>query len=207
MVFVGTCVGVVAGQGLKPIALLDPDLSRGKSTMLALSERASVQGFDTTELTLRDMSDLLWAANGINRPQSGKRTAPSAQNSQEVDIYVCLRQGVYLYNAKENSLMPVVEGDYRDWAAGTQKWVAKAPLICLLVADVSKFRSGDDMLRQTWGAIDVGIVSQNISLFCSAVGIGTRPRAFMEVDKLSALLKLDANKRLLLNHPVGYLVK
>ncbi|MFT3739025.1 MAG: SagB/ThcOx family dehydrogenase [Breznakibacter sp.] len=192
------------GQALKPIELLRPDLSRGKNAMMAFSERASVQNFDTTMLSLRDMSDLLWAANGINRPQSGKRTAPSAMNTQEVAVYMCTSHGIYLYDAQAHVLNPVAEGDYRNLVAGMQTWAANAPLICLLVADTSKFPRGDETLRNTWAAIDVGIVSQNISLFCASVGIGTRPRASMDTEKLTSVLKLGEHSKVLLNHPVGY---
>lgn len=189
------------------IKLLPPDLKRGKGTMQALMERSSVQALDTVELSLRDLSDLMWAANGINRPANGKRTAPSAQNSQEVDVYTCTAKGIYRYDAAVHVLAQVATGDYRALAASRQAWVAKAPVIVLLVADISKFKGGEEAQRLNWGAMDVGIVSQNISVYCSAVGLGTRPRAFMEVDKLSAILKLQPSQKLMLNHPVGYKVK
>jgi len=129
---------------------------------------------------MRDLSDLLWAANGINRPDEGKRTAPSAMNAQDVDVCVFMKQGVYLYEHRDYTLIGIVEGDHRKLIAGRQEIVAEAPVSLLLVSDISRFRAGSDELKRTWAAIDVGIVSQNISLFCASAGLATRPRASMD---------------------------
>lgn len=217
------------GQELKPIKLNPPDKKRGLPLMEALAVRASVVDWSEKELSLQDLSDLLWAANGINRPESGKRTASSAQNAQDVDIYVFMKEGVYLYEAKEHSLMPIIAGDYRAELffvrpaakAPEAKPETKAtpppsvsptpkpepslpPVILLLVSDISRFRSGSQELRLEWAAIDTGIVSQNISLFCAATGLGTRPRASMDRQKIREILKLKETQLPLLNHPVGY---
>lgn len=219
-------------QELEPIKLNPPDLKRGLPFMEALSVKASVTEWSEKELSIQDLSDLLWAANGINRPESGKRTASSAQNAQDVDIYVFRKDGIYLYGAKEHVLIPVVAGDYRSEvfmrrppqkapgvpeAKPEQKVEAKpmplppgkpqeiaAPLVLLLVSDISRFRAGTQELKLEWAAIDTGIVSQNISLFCAATGLGTRPRASMDREKIRTLLKLSETQFPLLNHPVSY---
>jgi SagB-type dehydrogenase family enzyme len=191
-------------QGTKTIVLNPPDTTRGLPVMKALSLRASAKEFDTTRINLRDLSDLLWAANGVNRPESGKRTAPSALNAQDIDVYVFMKSGIYLYNAKKHLLEFIVDNDYRNLIADKQVNVAKAPLICLLVSDISRFASGKDSLKLVWAAEDAGIVSQNISLFCAAVGLATRPRAFMNHQKLLEILKLKDSQHLMLNNPVSY---
>ncbi len=186
------------------IVLNPPDMTRGFPVMKAFSFRSSVNEFDTAELTLRDLSDLLWAANGINRPESGKRTAPSAQNAQDIDVYVFMRSGIYLYDAKKHQLDLINNRDYRDLLAGKQTFVAKAPVIFLLVSDISKFRHGEDSLKVIFGAEDAGIVSQNISIFCASANLATRPRGSMDRQRLREVLDLKQSQQLMLNHPVSY---
>jgi SagB-type dehydrogenase family enzyme len=187
----------------KTIVLNPPDITRGLPVMKALSLRASATDFDTTGIKMQDLSDLLWASNGINRPDVGKRTAPSAINAQDIDVYVSMESGIYLYDAKKHVLDLMINGDYRKLIAGRQENVAKAPVICLLVSDISKFKFGGDSLKLVWAAEDAGIVSQNISLFCASVGLATRPRATMDLIKLHELLKLNKSQYLMLNNPVS----
>ena len=198
LILAGFGVGIQA-QELKTIQLDKPDTGRGLSIMKALEKRQSVRGFADKKLSQRDLSDLLWAANGINRPESGKRTAPSAMNRQEIDVYVCLPEGAYLYDAKAHALVPVVKEDLRPAVAGAQKAVAQAPVSIVLVGDLAAFK-GEVLMP----AMDAGIVSQNISLFCSGVGLQTVPRATMDQEKLKSALKLKDSQRPLMNHPVGY---
>jgi SagB-type dehydrogenase family enzyme len=192
-------------QVSEKIRLIPPDKDRGLPVMTALSLRASVTAWDTTSLKLQDLSDLLWAANGVNRTDIGKRTAPSAMNAQDIDIYVFMKTAVYLYNAMDHALEKTVDGDHRPLVADRQEDVANAPVICLLVSDISRFRAGEENQRLTWGAIDAGTVSQNISLFCAATGIGTRPRATMDEKKIREILKLKDSQHLMLNNPVSYM--
>lgn len=194
----------MAAQESKTILLNPPDLSRGLPVMTALSLRASATGFDTTSLNLQDMSDLLWAANGINRPESGKRTAPSARNYQDIDVYVVMKSGAYIYNHNKHCLDFIAGGDHRVLVAGSQEHFAVAPLFCVLVSDFSRFTREEDSLKMVWSAFDAGIVSQNISLFCASVGLDTRVRAWMDKEKLRETLKLKDSQHLMLNNPVGY---
>ncbi|WP_106830662.1 nitroreductase family protein [Parabacteroides pacaensis] len=171
--------------GMEPIKLNQPDKKRGTAVMEALAKRQSTKECSDKMLSLQDLSDLLWAANGINRPESGKRTAPSAMNRQDVKVYVCTAEGSYLYNHKTHTLEPVSSGDVRP---------AKAPVCLVLVTDAN----------ETWSAIDAGIVSQNISLFCAGTGIATYPRATMNREELTKALKLTGTQTLMLCHPTGY---
>ena len=194
-------------QEIKSIALNPPDINSGLTVMQAFSKRSSATAFTSEKLKLQDLSDLLWAANGINRKDSKKRTAPSAMNSQDIDIYVFLEEGVYLYNASANSLDPVVSGDQRTLAAGRQNEVAKAAVILVMVSDISRFQNGDDKMKLSMAAMDAGIVSQNISVFCAGTGLLTRPRATMDQPKLKETLKLKDTQYPLLNNPVSYPAK
>lgn len=193
----------VSAQDLSTIQLNTPSADRGKSIMMSLRERHSDRVFDTKELSLQDLSDLLWAANGVNRPGEKKRTAPSAMNKQEIDLYVFTKDGVYKYDAFQNTLQPVASGDHRNLIAGAQDFVLSAPVSLLMVADLSKFGGADEHSR-TVGAADAGIVSQNINLFCAGVGLSTVPRASMDQKGLKELLKLNDTQVPMLNNPVGY---
>lgn len=189
----------VEAQEKKSIKLNVPDVKRGLSVMAAFKNRQSVREFADKALSLQDLSDLLWAAVGVNRPESGKRTAPSALNKQEIDVYVCMPDGAYLYDAKEHVLNLIAKGDYRKLVAASQEWAKTAPLAVVIVADMNKF-NGESLMP----AVDAGIVSQNISLFCAGTGLVTVPRGTMDANQLEKILKLREGQRVILNHPVGY---
>lgn len=191
------CCTFVSGayaQELKPIQLSAPDMNRGTTIMKAFQQRKSERVYAKKDLSVADLSDLLWAANGINRPESGKRTAPSSMNIQDIEIYVCLADGAYLYNPKKQELTPVAKGDFRRAVGGQQDFVEKAPVSLVLVSS----KGG------VTGAYDAGIVSQNISIFCAGAGLATVPRVSMDQNKLKTALKLTNGQHLMMNHPVGY---
>jgi len=201
------CAGIANAQtnALKPVPLKKPDMTRSATLMEALSKRMSTREFGAKKLSDQDLSDLLWAGNGVNRPATGHRTAPSARNVQDIDIYVITAEGAYLYDAKKNELTPVAAGDHRSVIAPQQAFVASAPVNLLLVSDYGRFPGGaNDAGTATMAALDAGIVSQNISLFCSAAGLVTVPRAMIDAEKIGAALKLKGTQKILLNHPVGY---
>lgn len=192
-------------QELKTIRLNAPDKTRGTAVMQALSDRHSVREYAETPLSLQDLSDLLWAANGISRPD-GKRTAPSALNRQDIDIYVVTKEGAYLYDAKADCLRPVAKGDHRAAVAGGQDFVQTAPVSLVLVSDLSRFGDTSERTR-LMAAVDAGIVSQNINLFCAATGLATVPRATMDQAALKRILKLTDSQLPLMNNPVGHVKK
>ncbi|MDR1273211.1 MAG: SagB/ThcOx family dehydrogenase [Odoribacteraceae bacterium] len=190
-------------QELKEIKLNAPDKSRGSSVMQALDVRASAREMEETALSLQDLSDLLWAAYGTNRPD-GRRTAPTAKNAQDIDLYVCLPAGAYLYDARNNLLKPIASGDLRPALASGQAFINKVPVVLLIVSDYSRFRLNDDEKARLWAAMDGGIVSQNINIFCAAVGLSTVPRAYMDQEQIKKALKLTDTQMPVLNNPVGY---
>ncbi len=202
---------------LKTIKLNEPNKTRGVPVMQAFALRASVREWSDKDLNLQDLSDLLWAANGINRPD-GKRTAPSAMNAQDIDIYVFMKDGAYLYDPAGHLLKPIVTGDHRlevtmrPGGPGAKPMAqpgpggpgTPAPVQLFLVSDISRFQRGETAGKLEIAALDAGIVSQNIALFCSGTGLATRPRASMDKAKLKELLKLTDTQYPFLNMPVGY---
>ena len=195
-------------QGLRAIQLRSPDMNRRGTMMEALANRQAIREWNNRMLTDQDLSDLLWAAFGINRPTEGMRTAPSGGNSQDIDIYVVMAQGVYIYNAQRHSLEPVAAGDYRARIIPRQDNVATAPVNLVLVSDTSRFPQvgASDEVRTFMSATHAGLVAQNIGLFCASAGLATvitgafihTPAEFREV------LKLTPQQRIMLNMPVGY---
>lgn len=171
--------------------------------METLLVKASVKEWSDKELSLQDLSDLLWAANGVNRPEENKYTASSAQNTHDVDLFVFKKEGVFVYDTEKHALNPVLEGDYRTDIFNKPS-PTDPPIQLVLISDTSRFRSGTPQERHDWGAIDTGIVSQNISLFCAATGLKTRPRVSMDAEKIKILLDLQDSQIVFLNHPVGY---
>ena len=189
------------------IPLDKPDTTRGLPVMQALAVRSSPHEWTDKVLSQQDLSDLLWAANGINRPNSGKRTAPSALNAQDIEVYVFTKEGVYHYDAKAQALATVTTGDHRKDIViqhDPTKAVTIAPVELLLVSDGNKFPFGTPQQRKEWGLIDAGIVSQNISIFCAGTGLSTRPRASVDAVKAAKILGLKEGENVVLEHPVGW---
>ena len=187
------------------IKLMEPDKTLDVSLMQALSDRASQREFADKQLSLEDLSSLLWAANGVNR-EDGKRTAPSAVNAQDIDIYVCMANGAYLYDAKESRLSRITTEDLRPAVCGKQQM--EAPVFLVMVADISRYPEGLASQRQlveSFAAMDAGYVSQNICLYCSAAKLATVPRASMDKEALAKSLNLKDTQIPLLNNPVGYM--
>ena len=193
-----------SAQQIEPIKLNTPDKTRGSVVMKALADRRSDRNFSEKKLSLQDLSDLLWAACGINRSEKGMITAPSAMNRQDIDVYVIMEEGAYLYNPKAHELQPVAAGDFRPLVAGGQDFVNKAPVSLLMVSELSRLGNANNEGTRLMGAMDGGIVSQNISIFCAGIGLATVPRASMDKDGLTKALKLSPTQMLVLNHPVGY---
>ena len=190
-------------QSLQDMKLNEPNKSRGSSVMKALSDRISFREYDTKELSLQDLSDLLWAANGVNRTD-GKRTAPSAMNRQEIDVYVINKDGAYFYDAANHVLKAVAAGDFRKEVAASQDFAATAPVCVVLVANLEKLGDPASENTRITAGLDAGIVNQNINIFCASVGLATVPRGTMNKDALKKTLKLSDTQYIMLNNPVGH---
>ena len=192
-----------SAQDLKPIQLPAPQKEIGKPLMQALSMRQSSRSFDSKPLPLQEISNLLWAADGVNRPEAGKRTAPSAMNWQEVDLYVAIAEGVFLYDATANVLKPVAGKDLRS-ATGTQGFVAGAPLNLVYVADLSRVSKGSDEDRNLYTAADAGFIAENVYLYCASQGLAAVVRGSVDRTALAAAFKLRPDQKIILAQTVGY---
>lgn len=179
-----------------------PQKTGGMPLMEALAKRSTARAFDAKELSPRQFSSLLWAAFGINRPD-GKRTAPSARNYQETDIYVLLKQGAYVYAAASNKLELVVAEDIRA-LGGTQAFITNAPVTLVFVADLSKMGGGTNDDKKNTANIDVGYISQNVYLFCASEGLVTGARGSVDRAVLGPRLKLRPDQMIILAQSVGY---
>ena len=200
-------INALFGQGMKKraIELPEPEIeAEGTSLMKALAERASEREYREEPIGLQHISNMLWAANGINRPKEEKRTAPSAINAQDIDVYILLKSSVYRYDAHKHMLNRETVGDYRFAVAGRQENVAEAYMIFLLVSDFSRFDRGDQEQKFTWANMDAGFVGQNILLYCASENFATVPRAQMNKEKLRDLLDLEDSQHLMLNFPVSH---
>ncbi len=187
---------IVSYVSAQDINLLPPTKTGGKPLMEALNERQSNRNFDSSkQLSTQTLSDLLWAAYGLNRPD--KRTVPSSQNKQEVDVYVMLSTGVYFYDAKENNLVLKEKGDFRD-ALGQPELSKSAPVSLIYVINLDKNR------RET-GYMDAGFPVQNVYLDCASAGLGTVARGSFKRPDVHNALKLTDQQEVVLVQPVGYL--
>ena len=187
---------------VKSIELPKPKMEGGKPLMEALKERKTSREFSGEKLPLQVLSNMLWAANGINRPD-GKRTAPTAMNKQEIDVYVAMADGLYLYDAKENKLIGVLAGDISE-ATGKQRFVKDAPVNLIFVADFAKMRNMSEDQKVFYSATDTGYISQNVYLFCASEGLATVVRGMVDKPALAATMKLKSDQKVILAQTVGY---
>jgi len=178
------------------IQLPSPNRTGGKPLMDALNERQSNRDFSDKELSMQTLSDLLWAAYGFNRED--KRTVPSSQNRQEMDLYVFMKTGVYFYDAKNQQLILKVQGNHHA-KTGSQPFVEVAPIHVVFVANLDKASNRDAALT------DCGFIAQNIYLFCASEGLISVVRGSVNKEAVHSLLGLNENQEVLLAQTVGYL--
>jgi SagB-type dehydrogenase family enzyme len=194
---------------LTPIKLPPPNLNGGKSLMQSLQARKSTRDFSAKKLPVEVISNLLWAACGINRPDSGRRTAPSAVNWQEIDVYVAMEEGLYLYNAKAHELTPVLKSDLRRNTTTiiqpSRNSVADAAVQLIYVADYSRmaFYTNDED-KKFYSAADTGFIAQNVYLYCASAGLAAVVRGMVDRDGLTKEMKLRADQKITLVQAVGY---
>jgi SagB-type dehydrogenase family enzyme len=169
----------------------------------ALSRRQSARSFSPEPLTLDTLSALLWAGFGINRPDTSGRTAPSARNWQEIEVYAVLAEGAYRYSPRDNRLLLVKADDLRA-CTGTQDFVAAAPLNLVYVADFSRMSDSRDEDRGFLAGADAGCIAQNVHLYCAAAGLATVVRGLVDRRRLAHALELKPAQRIALAQTVGH---
>ena len=197
------CAALSLAQELKPISLPIPQMDGGKPLMQALKDRRTSRAFSGEELSIQELSDMLWAAFGVNRSETGKRTAPSAVNWQEIDIYVATADGLYLYDASPHVLRPILREDIRA-LTGLQSFVKKAPVNLIFVADYSKMGQASDEDKDFYSAANTGFISQNVYLYCASQGLATVVRGLIDRPALAEAMGLKSDQKVILAQTVGY---
>jgi len=189
-------------QVIETIALPPASKTGGMPLMEALQKRRSQRSFSSKELTQQQMSDILWAAYGINRPD-GFRTVPSARTWNEFDIYIIKAEGWYVYDPQHHSMQKMGNDDLRVTSA-VQEFAHNAPVNLVFVADFDRMTNVDDDTRRFYSATDVGYISQNVYLYCASEGLATIVRGQIDKVKAKELLKLRPNQHIILAQTVGY---
>jgi len=195
------CPIVGLAQDLKDIQLPPPQTDGGRPLMQVLKDRKSTRDFRPDKLSLQTLSNILWAGFGINRPD-GRRTAPSASNKQEIDIYVATADGLYIYDARGNRLSSVLRDDVRA-KTGQQPFVKDAPVNLVYVADLAR-TGADSAERDMDVAADTGFIAQNVYLFCASEGLATVVRGSIDRRSLASAMRLRPDQRIILAQTVGY---
>jgi len=200
-------------EALEPITLPEPQTDGGKSVLAALKERSTNRDISAEKLPPQTLSNLLWAAFGVNR-KSGLfggpgRTAASASNSQEIDLYVALSEGVYIYEAVAHRLIPVVAGDFRRRSG--RRSAAEAPVNIFYVVDIAKYAKApfqetglkDPEVQKSYYYVATGLIAQNVYLFAASQGLAAH---FHNCDKQNTAqeFKLRPEQRVLFAQTVGY---
>jgi len=197
------CPPLSPAQEIKSIQLLKPQMDGGRPLMQVLKDRRSSRAFSSEKLPLQVLSNMLWAAFGVNRPDSGKRTAPSAKNRQEIDIYVATADGLYLYNAKAHTLELILAKDVRAMT-GVQEFVGKAPVNLIYVADFTRMGERPEAEKVFYSAANTGFISQNVYLYCTSEGLATVVRGWVDRPALAKVMGLRPDQRITLAQTVGY---
>lgn len=197
------CPALTFGEDLKPVKLMEPQLDIGRPLMQVLKDRKTSRIYSSEKLPDQELSNLLWAAFGVNRPDTGKRTAPSAKNWKEIEIYVSTADGLYLYDAKAHALNPILKDDIRS-LTGTQSFVKKVPVNLVFVADFSKIPIPEEEAKVFISAADAGFISQNVYLYCASEGLATVVRGSVDRPALAKAMKLRPDQRIVLAQSVGY---
>jgi len=200
--FISVLISIFFFSSFDVIKLKAPDTSGGKPLMVAMKNRKSDREFQQKAVSEKHLSELLWAAYGVNR-DNGKRTVPSARALYPLQVYVVMVEGVYLYNPQKHVLEPVKAGDYRKFC-GTQDFVWKAPLNLIYIADYKKLTNMTDERRVVYAALDAAHCCQNVYLYCASEGLNVVERASVKDKELLKVLELEENYHFVISQTVGY---
>ena len=193
---------VCSAQVIETIPLPPAQTTGGMPLMEAFQLRKSQRSFSSKELTSQHISNLLWAAYGINRPD-GFRTVPAAKNWFEYDIYLLKSDGWFLFDVRKHALLKMGNEDLRIYG-GTQDFVKAAPVILVYVADFDRMTGATDDLRKFFSAVDLGYISQNVYLWSASEGLATIILGQVDKPKVHEVLKLKPAQQVILSQPVGY---
>ena len=202
-ILVLSLVAPALAEEAKSIQLPAPQTDGGRPLMQVLKDRATMRNYTSDPLPPQELSNLLWAAFGINRPDSGKRTAPTAMDRREIDIYVALQGGLYLWDPKMNVLDLVLAKDIRE-ATGMQEFVKDAPVNLVFVADMAKMGERGKQYHELYTWADTGFISENVYLYCASAGLGTVVRGALDRDALAKTMGLRSDQKVIFAQTVGY---
>ncbi len=191
------------GDAAPALPLPPPQTGGGMPLMQALRERQSRREFDPAPLEPQTLSNLMWAAAGVNRPALGGRTAPSALNAQEIDVYVALPEGLYRHDPSAHALLLVSATDVRR-VTGYQDFVDSAPLELIYVADHARMKLVPAAQRESYASVAAGAMAQNVYLYCASAGLATVIRAWIDRHALAQAMGLEPDHQILLAQTVGY---
>ena len=195
-------LGPIAPGGAANLALPPRPAASGADLVVALEQRRTTREFAATALSPEDLSAILWAANGVNRPD-GRRTAPTASNRQYIELYLVGETGAWRYDAPAHALVPVTAANVKDRMA-RQAHVAAASHVLVIVADTTRV-PGSDETRLVWAHSTAGAIAQNVHLMAAARGIGTGMVAGIKADEIRRALSLPSESVPLYAMPLGYL--
>lgn len=194
---------VKARAAAPAIALPPPRTQGGIALMDALSKRHSERAFSPKALPQQVLSNLLWCAFGVNRPKEQGRTAPTALDAQEIDLYVAMAGGVYLYQPFAHSLTLVAAIDARK-VTGYQDFVDEAPVDLVYVADHGHLHLAGGDERRLYSAVAAGAIAENVYLYCASAGLATVVRAWLDRKALAKALRLSSDETIVVAQTVGY---
>jgi nitroreductase len=190
-------------QETDTIRLPPPQMTGSKPLMQALQARHSTREFASKPLPQQVLSNLLWAASGVNRPYSGGRTAPTAHNWCEIDVVVVTADGAYRYDPPTHTLGRVAMGDFRQ-ITGEQDYVATAPLDLVYVANQDRMTDATPEDKAFYSSTDAGFIAENVYLYCASAGLAGVVRGLINRNALATALGLDSHQRIILAQSVGY---
>ncbi len=193
---------ITIGLQAQDISLPQPQIEGGMPLMEALSKRQSARSFSEKSLSNQMLSNLLWAAWGINRPEDGRRTAPSSHNEQNTVLYCALAEGLYIYDEQNHSLVLVTEKDIRA-ETGTQDYVKSASLNLIYVAKGDSAANWDEA-RINAACVNAAFIAQNVYLFCASEGLACVVRGSFDGEKLQEIMQLGTDKVTVLAQSVGF---
>ncbi len=198
-----------AAAGAEEVFLPRPQIQEGMPVMQALARRQTSRSFAVAEISLSQLSHILWAANGINRAEAGGRTNPAALGVHSVEVYAVTDKGIYLYHPQSHALHLVVEGDFRMATTKGQAFVGEAPLNLVYVGNSSAWENARRVPSEEeqilYDSIAAGSMSQSVALVAAAEGLGTCVRGSIDIETFGETVGLQEGQTILLAQTVGVL--
>jgi len=183
------------------IKLPAPDTSGGGPINAALMKRRTIRSYEDAAVSIAQLSQLLWAAQGVTDAKTGHRTAPSAHAMYPLDVYAVTAKGIYRYLPADHSLKAVKTGDHRSEITG-QAWAQKVAVQLVIVGIPRRMKGGGEKTAE-WIDYEAGAAAQNVLLEATAMGLGSGTIGIFDSAKISGLLDVARNSEVIIVLPVG----